>query len=416
MTTKSGNSHADSSSGVSLLARLIRQLSSSIPLKEAFESFLPQALDSGNRIDSAAILLAESADGLTVSVLIGPQEALLRRMDTQALAKAHQNIGSAPIYLFPAHEAQTPGGSNRYDEVADKSVLAFPLQMGTRMIGFLVLACTDGCSELPLDEIELWEAVASLIALVASHASPEQNQNATHEQLRSEIIATLSHELRTPLSIIRGYTTALMLDEIEWRPEERLEFLHLMDAECSTMEMMIGDLMDSALIDAGQMSIEPEPMRLPLLVKEIVHEIQSHTDLHQFAVNFPAKFPILLADPHRITQVLRNILDNAVKYSPEGGLIVVRGEMRPPLAAVSIADPGIGISPEHLNSLFEKYFRVHSTAGLHVPGTGLGLPLARAIIEAHGGQIWAESKPGHGTTVGFTLPVYDPDLSLRGGM
>jgi signal transduction histidine kinase len=219
-------------------------------------------------------------------------------------------------------------------------------------------------------------------------------------------MATLSHELRTPLSTIKGYATAMMLEEVDWEPEERQEFLQLIDEECDNMQLMIGDLMDSALIDAGQMRIEPEPIRMPLLVAELVHEIQSHADQHHFAVNFPARFPILLADPLRIKQVLRNILDNAVKYSPQGGLIVVSGDLRPQTVVISITDPGIGISPEHLNSLFEKYFRVRSATGYHVPGTGLGLPLARAIIEAHGGQIWAESRVGHGTTISFTLPFH----------
>jgi two-component system sensor histidine kinase VicK len=106
----------------------------------------------------------------------------------------------------------------------------------------------------------------------------------------------------------------------------------------------------------------------------------------------------------RIKQVIRNILDNALKYSPQGGLVVIRGEVRPNDVVVSISDQGVGISPEDLIPLFEKYFRVKSPTGYHVPGTGLGLPVARGIIEAHGGRIWAESKVGQGTTLYFSVP------------
>jgi two-component system sensor histidine kinase VicK len=109
-------------------------------------------------------------------------------------------------------------------------------------------------------------------------------------------------------------------------------------------------------------------------------------------------------DPRRIKQVFRNILDNAIKYSPNGGLVMIRGEIRLKDVVISISDQGVGISPEDLIPLFEKYFRVKSPTGYHVAGTGLGLPVARAIVEAHGGRIWAESKVGQGTTLYFSLP------------
>jgi signal transduction histidine kinase len=121
-------------------------------------------------------------------------------------------------------------------------------------------------------------------------------------------------------------------------------------------------------------------------------------------LDFPVDFPLLDLDPLRIKQVLRNIVNNALKYSPEGGLVVIRGEARLTDAVVSVADQGVGIAPEDLIPLFEKYFRVKAPASQHVPGTGLGLPVARAIVEAHGGRIWAESKVGEGTILHFSLP------------
>jgi signal transduction histidine kinase len=132
--------------------------------------------------------------------------------------------------------------------------------------------------------------------------------------------------------------------------------------------------------------------------------MQNRAEFHHIVVDFPPGFPIVDVDPRRIKQVLRNILDNAVKYSPEGGLVMIRGEVRPSDVVVSIADQGVGISPEDLIPLFEKYFRVKSATGFHVPGTGLGLPVARTIVEAHGGRIWAESKLGEGTTLYFSIP------------
>jgi signal transduction histidine kinase len=129
-------------------------------------------------------------------------------------------------------------------------------------------------------------------------------------------------------------------------------------------------------------------------------------------VDFPSPFPIVDADPQRITQVMRNLLDNAVKYSPSGGLVVVRGEVRETEVVLSVADQGEGIAPEHLVHLFEKFFRIKSGLRRHVVGTGLGLPIARTIVETHGGRIWAESQVDQGTTFYFTIPRTSTETSL----
>ncbi|NLF67109.1 MAG: cell wall metabolism sensor histidine kinase WalK, partial [Chloroflexi bacterium] len=140
------------------------------------------------------------------------------------------------------------------------------------------------------------------------------------------------------------------------------------------------------------------------LAREVTDEMQQRSSIHRFILDFPRDFPLVDADPRRIKQVLRNLLDNAVKYSPDGGLIVVRGAVRPDDVVVSIADQGVGISPEDLIPLFDKFFRAKSLAARRVAGVGLGLPVSRAIVEAHGGRIWAESALGEGTTLYFSLP------------
>jgi signal transduction histidine kinase len=225
------------------------------------------------------------------------------------------------------------------------------------------------------------------------------------ERMRSEVMAILSHELRLPLTAIQGYTSALLLDEVEWDDEKRKEFLNLIDEESHNMQSMLKDILDSSLIDVEQLIIEPQPLRIQNLAREVASEIQLRTDLHNIIVDFPSDFPIVEADPRWIKQVFRNVLDNAIKYSPDGGLIVMRGEVRTCDVVIIVADQGIGISPEDLIPLFEKYFRVKSAANLHISGTGLGLPIARAIVELHGGRIWAESKHGEGTTIYFSLPL-----------
>jgi signal transduction histidine kinase len=176
------------------------------------------------------------------------------------------------------------------------------------------------------------------------------------------------------------------------------------------MQLLLSDILDSALIDVNQLSIETKPVRLHRIAKEVTSEMQLRTELHRLVVDLPSDFPIVVVDPHWIKQVFRNILDNAIKYSPEGGLIVIRGEARLQDVVIDIADQGIGISPENMIPLFEKYFRVIPTNDYHAPGSGLGLPIARSIVEAHGGRIWIESREGQGTTLSFSLPRFElPD-------
>ena len=294
-------------------------------------------------------------------------------------------------------------------EALPLGVLAVPLRVGERKFGVLVLEVLNRPACFAASDLIVVQTLADLIALAIDRSRLESEAvdgGDAHraDRFRSEVLATLSHELRTPLASIKGYSTALLLEEVTWSEEKRREFLRLIDAECDNLQAMLSDILDSSLIDVGQLVVEREPVRLQRLAREVADEMQAQTELHRLVTDFPADFPIVDADPRRIKQVVRNILDNAIKYSPDGGLVVIRGQVRPKDVVVSISDQGVGISPEDLIPLFEKYFRVKSPTGYHVAGTGLGLPVARAIVEAHGGRIWAESKVGQGTTLYFSLP------------
>lgn len=294
-------------------------------------------------------------------------------------------------------------------DMLPRSILAGPLWTGGHKFGVLILGTIQRKKVFSANDIPFVQTLADLIALAIDRARLEAEALATREakqadRLRAEALATLSHELRTPLGAIKGYSTALLLEEISWSTEKRREFLHLIEGECENLETMIGDILDSSLIDVGQLTLEYQPVRLERLAREVAAEMQRRSNLHSIVLDFPKDFPIIDADPLRLKQVFRNIVYNALNYSPEGGLVIIRGQIRSADVVISIADQGVGISPEDLIPLFEKYFRVKAPAGHHVPGTGLGLPVARTIVEAHQGHIWAESKIGKGTTLYFSLP------------
>lgn len=292
------------------------------------------------------------------------------------------------------------------------SAVCVPLKAGQEKVGVLVLENLRQAGSFDAHDLPFLEAVAELITLSIENMRLTKELQATKalkeaNRLKEELISTLAHEMRTPLTSIKGYATALLMEDVSFSPSTQQEFLQIIDEECDILQNLIHDLLESSIIDAGLLRLQLQPILLPRLVKDVIEELKHQTRKHQFVVYFSDDFPIVDADPQRIAQVLRNLIDNAIKYSPNGGLIVVRGEAWPLEAVVSVSDQGVGIAPEHLNRLFEKYFRIESGLVRHVVGSGLGLPIAHTIVESHNGRIWAESQLGEGTTFSFALPLAD---------
>ncbi|MBN1375411.1 MAG: GAF domain-containing protein [Dehalococcoidia bacterium] len=233
-----------------------------------------------------------------------------------------------------------------------------------------------------------------------------------NEQYKAGIVSNLAHEMRTPLTSIKGFSTALLMKDVVYSPEKQKEFLEIIDRECDILEDLIADHLESSIIEAGMMKVDLQPVRLPRLAKKAADDIGRRFPKHVLLVDFTDDFPLVDADPERILQVLRQLLDNAAKYSPEGGLIVLQGKIVENKAVISLADEGVGIAPEDLNHLFDRFFRAKSNSGSQIIGTGLGLPICRAIVEAHGGHIWAESQPGQGSKFYFSLPLKGPSQGL----
>ncbi|NPV69219.1 MAG: hypothetical protein HPY55_01060 [Firmicutes bacterium] len=243
----------------------------------------------------------------------------------------------------------------------------------------------------------------ALRSLESMEAGIEDRALRRLQMMRSEMVTTLSHEMRTPLAGIKGYVTALLRSDVTWDEQTRLEFLQVISDESDKLEKMVSSILDMAAMETGNVSLEKCPTVMPRLVSDAVSKIGVKSAKHTFVIDFEPGFPVAVVDPLRIEQVIYNLLDNAVKYSPDGGLIVVSGRVLPDRVVIAVADQGRGIPPEHLNRLFEKFFRIGSLE--RVNGVGLGLPIARQLVEGHGGRIWAESVEGKGTTVYFTLPV-----------
>lgn len=225
------------------------------------------------------------------------------------------------------------------------------------------------------------------------------------DRMKSQLLSTVSHELRTPLASIKGFATTLLRQDVDWDEDTRREFLAIIDEESDRLGELISNLLDMARIEAGTLRVEPEPIGLVPIIQDTVETFRLITHRHRFEVHLPDYLPWVKADPRRVRQVLRNLLENAVKYSPGGGLITVSVSLLLAEMQITVSDQGIGIEADNIERVFDRFYQVDSASTRKVGGSGLGLSICKAIVEAHGGRIWARSEVGVGSSFYFTLPL-----------
>jgi signal transduction histidine kinase len=224
------------------------------------------------------------------------------------------------------------------------------------------------------------------------------------EEMKSTFVSVISHELKTPVALIKGYAGTLRREDASWDAETLTEGLTIIEEESDRLAELIDKLLDASRIQAGALKLERGDVDLPDLASKVVDGFRLQTDAHEFELDFPAGLPPILADEERVRQVLNNLVDNAIKYSPEGGTIRVGGRLEPHQVVVYVTDQGIGIPAGEQKKLFQRFYRVDSSMRRRTQGAGLGLFLSRSIVEAHGGRMWLDSEPNKGTSVYFSLP------------
>ena len=227
------------------------------------------------------------------------------------------------------------------------------------------------------------------------------------ERMKSEFLANVSHELRTPLTPIIGYSEILQKKEV---PAERArEFARGILESARRLERIVAMLLDFSAMEGGRLSITAEPTAVRPLVGEVIDRWKARSERHRFVTRLEPRLPKALADVQLVTRTLDELLDNAVKYSPDGGQITVTAvyanAQRRGMLRLTVSDEGIGIAPEDLRDIFEDFRQVDASDTRNFGGLGLGLAFVQRIVEAHGGKITAESQPGKGASFTFTLPT-----------
>jgi signal transduction histidine kinase len=245
-------------------------------------------------------------------------------------------------------------------------------------------------------------------ALAASEAALRvaNTQLSELSRAKSELLSVVSHEVRTPLASIRGFSEMLRDDLLG--PEKVSGYASIINAEARRLGRLVDDLLDLEQLESGRAGLHPETVELHAIVTEAVERAKPIADGHSFLIAVEPSVPVLRADPDKVMQVLANLLDNAIKYSPNGGTVTIGGSAEGRYVCLWVRDEGLGLPPDALEAVFDRYARVDSAGHRAIKGSGLGLPIVRQIAELHGGRSWAESVPGHGATFYVTLAIDGP--------
>jgi len=367
-----------------------------------------QLLDRGSDNDAPSSLQRRHSDGAP-SERRGP-----------LLMVAHRGLSEEMV--SEAESIQLCRSGNSVETIKCDLQHAFnwaPIKSQDKVLGLLGVFRQSPCQLSPWEE-QLLTAIAHQIGLGIENARLTEEASEIEiiqelNHLRSELIANVSHELRTPLGLIKVFCTTLLREDVEFGREEQREFLHNIDEETERLERIVDNLLDLSRMESGRLRLDKHPTDVGQLAQRVLEatrlEVDAQTSQHRFVHDFPSRPLIANVDARCIEQVLRNLLGNAVKYSPQGGTITARGLGDQWRIIISVSDKGVGIPPQDLERVFERFYRVEGESTQRISGAGLGLSVCRGIVEAHGGRIWAESTSGAGSTFYFSLPVSDGQAS-----
>jgi two-component system sensor histidine kinase KdpD len=296
------------------------------------------------------------------------------------------------------------------ETLSSSSFLYLPLATAGKTLGVLGVKPQNGAAALSPETRRLLEAFASQAGLalervnLARQAEETQILQAT-ERLERALLNSLSHDLRTPLSSIMGTLSSLREDPSLHLAERQLELLDLALEEASWMNRFVSNLLNMTRLEAGALRIKKEPQEVPDLIGSVLTSLESRLKTREVKIQIPSSLPLVNVDPVLIAQVLINLLDNSLKYSPPETPLGIEAAVSDSWIEIRISDRGPGIPEEHRHQVFEKFFRLSGAEG--VRGTGLGLAISKGIVEAHRGKIWVENLPGGGAKFILALPI-DP--------
>jgi signal transduction histidine kinase len=227
------------------------------------------------------------------------------------------------------------------------------------------------------------------------------------ETVRRDLVANVSHDLRTPLASLRGYLDTLIIKGDSLSAEEQRTYLSIAAQQTERLARLVAELFELAKLEAKDVAVQAEAFPVAELIQDVVQKFELDAERRRLDIRAEvgADLPFVLADIGLAERVLQNLIDNALRHTPAGGRVTVTTEAREREVLITVADTGSGIPKDHLPHIFERLYRVDKSRDSRSGGAGLGLAIARQIVELHGGRIVVESEPGRGTAFSFSLPL-----------
>jgi signal transduction histidine kinase/PAS domain-containing protein len=293
--------------------------------------------------------------------------------------------------------------------------ITLPLMTDAKAIGVLFFAYPE-VRKYNHAEYDFLQALARLCAQAiwraqlyeAEHKARQEAEEAN--ALKMKFLGMVSHELRTPLASIKGFSSTLLASDVEFAPEKQRQFLGIIDHEADRLTGLVEQLLDLSRLNAGSLQIDLVPLALDDLLHEALPQLSVLTQQHRLEIALPPALPKLHADPHRLSQVVTNVVGNAAKYSPAGTPIRIGACAEGGFVQIDVSDQGIGIPPDERATVFEAFRQSKRKDPNQRVGAGLGLAICKSIVELHNGRIWIQDQ-ATGTTLSFTIPISTPPPS-----
>jgi len=399
-----------------LLAEASQVLAGSLDNEETLERVARLAVP--GLADWASLHLRTAEDQIAPLALVHP--GLDQGIDLDALRRRYAREAGPGT---PLHRAIFAGVSTLFPEVTDdflvanahdeahlaflrsqgfRSLMVVPLMAGAEPVGALTLVTAGSGRRYEAQDLALAEELGRRGGTAVQNARLYREAQEAREQ-RAHFFSFAAHELRGPLSSIQAFSELIRDEQLPMG--EVKEFSHAIHQEGQRISRLVGDLLDLESIDAGRLALQLQRMDLNALIAELVDNYGAQGLPHVLRLELDSALPLVEGDRDRLAQMMRNLLSNALKYSPEGGEVTVGTAHEGERVRLRVSDEGVGIPEEELDRIFERYTRVAAEDHPSITGLGLGLPIVRHIAALHGGRVWADSELGHGSTFHLTLPL-----------
>ena len=321
----------------------------------------------------------------------------------QPVGRSHRNRRVIDLTRVPGGPLRT-----RPETSSANDVLYLPILTPERVLGILEVSGRPGMDAFHAEDERLLMTFVDQAALALERASLAQEAAqaavlARSDELKSALLAAVSHDLRTPLASIKAAASSLLDDSVTWEPEAQRELLATIDEETDRLTLMVSNLLDLSRIEGGALKPRKDWYDPEELVNDVMLRMASRYDGHPVTVRIEPDVPLVEFDYVEIAQVLINLLENAIRHTPPGTRVSVSVRRDPGGVAFAVHDDGPGIPSAYQPYLFDKFYRAPGKS--REPGSGIGLAISKGLVEAHGGTIRVDSRPGAGSTFTFTLPI-----------